>query len=744
MKIVPTVLSGGSGTRLWPMSRSFDPKQLQPIVGDTSLIAQTVERLSSHPQCVAPVVICNGAYADQVVEDLRSAGTPPSAVLEEPCGRDTAAAAALAALWARKTYGDDSVVLLLPSDHFISKIDALHQTVVFAAEAASNDFITTIGLKPTRPETGYGYIRRKADRFEGSQAFPIDEFAEKPDLETAVKYVDSGEFTWNSGMFIYTPGTFLEEMNTYCSDILAATEKAFDAAKVEMDQGVTARVEIPMDLFKEIPKNSIDFAVMEHTKKGAVVEADLGWSDIGSWKSVHETLSPDGEGNVHDGKVLLDCVKNSLVLSRSDRHIALAGVDDLVVVDTPDALLICSSDASQAVKAIHKQLDQSGADCARLHGPETKAYEGFMRRWTRDWLFDNVLPLWAEKGIDPDLGGAVEALDLNGEPMRDLPRRLRVQTRQTYTFAFAYSMGWEPGLEAMRKPLEYMLKHYRHENGGWIAKVAPNGDPIDESVESYEMAFVILSLGWAAKVTGDQELFKLGEEAVDFLLTRMRHPAGGFVENLTGQPYRRANPHMHLLEAAIHWAELFQHERMFDVTREIYGLYKSHFCVNGLLREYFDEELNLPTVPVSPEHMFVEPGHLMEWAYLLRRYGRLHGIEEETVATLSGFAERYGVCNTTGLLVDHCTTMGDIPDSVGSRLWPQTEAVRFWLDRNGEGDRPRALELLSRMKDHYMTFNGETPGYWRDIIQQDGTAVGDKAPSSSLYHLMGAAEAVLR
>ena len=502
--------------------------------------------------------------------------------------------------------------------------------------------------------------------------------------------------------------------------------------------------EIPMDLFKEIPKNSIDFAVMEHTKKGAVVEADLGWSDIGSWKSVHETLSPDGEGNVHDGKVLLDGVKNSLVLSRSDRHIALAGVDDLVVVDTPDALLICSSDASQAVKAIHKQLDQSGADCARLHGPETKAYEGFMRRWTRDWLFDSVLPLWAEKGIDPDLGGAVEALDLNGEPMRDLPRRLRVQTRQTYTFAFAYSMGWEPGLEAMRKPLEYMLKHYRHENGGWIAKVAPNGDPIDESVESYEMAFVILSLGWAAKVTGDQELFKLGEEAVDFLLTRMRHPAGGFVENLTGQPYRRANPHMHLLEAAIHWAELFQHERMFDVTREIYGLYKSHFCVNGLLREYFDEELNLPTVPVSPEHMFVEPGHLMEWAYLLRRYGRLHGIEEETVATLSGFAERYGVCNTTGLLVDHCTTMGDIPDGVGSRLWPQTEAVRFWLDRNGEGDRPRALELLSRMKDHYMTFNGETPGYWRDIIQQDGTAVGDKAPSSSLYHLMGAAEAVLR
>lgn len=721
------------------MSRSFDPKQLQAIVGDRSLLAQTVERLMSHGDCAQAVVICNGAYADQVSHDLDAAGAPASAVIEEPTGRDTAAAAAVAALWARDAHGEDSVVLLLPSDHYIKNIPALHQTVTCAARAAQAGRIATIGLKPTRPETGYGYIRRQENKLDGLEAYPIAEFAEKPPLETAIEYVESGEYLWNSGMFAFTPSVFLREMQIHCPDILAASEQAYAAASSSAATP-TARVELPADLFAAIPKNSIDFAVMEHTKAGAVVEADIGWSDIGSWKSVHECLAADENGNASEGDVVLTEVSNSLVMARSGRSVALAGVKDVIVVDTPDALLVCASDASQSVKAIHAEFQGRNAACASLHGPETVAFEGYMRRWARGWLFDKVLPFWAEEAADPEFGGSAEAVDFNGQPLFDMPRRLRVQARQTYSFAHAYLMGWKPGLEAMRKPLEFMLKHYRHENGGWICKVARDGSPIDQGVESYEQAFVILALGWAAKATGDTELLKLGEDTIHFLFENMRHPKGGFVENMTGADYRRANPHMHLLETSMHWANLHQNERMFELSREIYGLYRTRFCVNGLLREYFDDELRLPEMVASPELLYLEPGHLIEWAYLLRRYGDLHNMKDGTVATLAGFAEQYGVHEATGFFSDQVTIHGEIPQGTASRMWPQTEAIRLWQDHGGAANKAKALALLARMKDSYLTFDGQTPGYWADVVQPDGAVSGDKAPASTLYHMLGALE----
>ena len=512
MKVVPTILCGGSGTRLWPMSRSFDPKQLQSIIGDESLLAQTVKRLLSHDDCISPVVICNGAYADQVVQDLVSAGAAPSAVLEEPFGRDTAAASAMAALWVREAHGEDAIVLLLPSDHYISDIPALHDTVTRASIAALGGYITTIGLKPTRPETGYGYIRRSCEKMHGLDAYPIAQFTEKPPVETAREYIASGDYLWNSGMFVFTPSVFLAEMRELCPDILSLSEEAFASAHKHCADDVTVRVEFRPEAFKRIPKNSVDFAVMEHTRLGSVVEADIGWSDIGSWASVYECLPSDESGNSNPSGAVLTDVADSLVLSQGGRSIALAGVKNLVVVDTHDALLICDSNASQSVKAIHKQLESRGERSARLHGPHTVAFEGYMRRWTRDWFFGSALPFWAGVGMDEEFGGSFEAVDFNGAPMVDLPKRLRVQARQVYAFAHAYLMGWEPGLAAMRKPLEFMLQHYKRDDGGWISKVARNGDPVDETVDAYEQAFVILALGWAAKVSGDPQLLQLGEQ----------------------------------------------------------------------------------------------------------------------------------------------------------------------------------------------------------------------------------------
>ncbi len=747
MKIIPTILCGGSGTRLWPTSRTFAPKQLQNLIGEKSLLANTVLRLQAHPNCIAPVLLCGKSYADEIEDQMTSEGAELSAIIAEPMGRDTAAAAAIASLWGQAVQADDPdeqyVVLLLPADHHIADIPGFHDALIHAGQAAVQGFISTIGITPNAPETGFGYINRAEMPIEGLKSYQVARFVEKPNQETAQQYLASGDFLWNSGMFAFTPETFLSELTTHEKEIATKARLAFsDAKKSTSSKGVT-RIGLNATTFKAIPKNSIDFAVMEHTKKAAVLPANFGWNDVGSWSAAHEIAQSDDDGNVLEGDVVAVDTTNSLIRSH-DKLIAVVGLSDMIVVDTADAMLICPKNMVQQVKAIHKHLSEQDHPAAHHHGPGSTAYINQKKEKVRHWLFEKALPFWIENGLDRSNGGAFEAVDFQGNPLIDMPKRLRVQARQTYVLSHAYLLGYEPAIDVLNIPLDFMLRHGRRDDGGFGHVLSPKGELIDTQADTYDHAFVLFSLAWAYKATGDKAILKVAEQVMDYLQSTLRHSGLGFKESMpTRQVYRRANPHMHLLEASMAWMKLHRHERMAELAREIVGLFKSHFCVGGLLREFFNEDLSPLPQSARDIDLAVEPGHLIEWTYLLRHYAALTGDSIEAGATMEAFADKYGINPLTGLVMDHVHPDGRLMNEPTSRLWPQTEYIRLKLQSGTSQDLDAALSMLERLEENYLFFDGQSTGYWRDQLSADGQNLLDRAPASSFYHILGCLEPLI-
>jgi mannose-1-phosphate guanylyltransferase / mannose-6-phosphate isomerase len=357
--IVPVILSGGSGTRLWPLSRELYPKQLLPLMGTETMLQATLRRVEGLEGLAAPIVVCNEEHRFLVAEQLRQIDVAAAAILLEPSGRNTAPAVALAAATALQDRepGDDPILLVLPADHVIRDAAAFQATVAAGAKLAREDKLVTFGVIPDRSETGYGYIRAAAR----NGAAAVQQFVEKPDTVLAQEYVTSGEYYWNSGMFMFRAGRYIEELRTHRPEIVTQCVAAIAGAKADLDF-----IRVDREAFEACEADSIDYAVMENTAHAWVVPMDAGWSDVGSWASLHDASEADAAGNVAVGDVLIEDSRNCYLYSES-RLVAAIGLEDCVVVETKDAVLVAPRDRVQEVKGLVERLKAEGRYETSLH-----------------------------------------------------------------------------------------------------------------------------------------------------------------------------------------------------------------------------------------------------------------------------------------------------------------------------------------------------------------------------------------
>ena len=351
--ITPVILSGGSGTRLWPLSRELYPKQLLKLVGNHTMLQDTVLRLGGL-EAGAPVVVCNDSHRFLVAEQLRQLGIKPRAIVLEPIGRNTAPAIALAAFAA----DPDALLLVLPADHVIVDVAAFQAAIALAVPAAQAGRLVTFGIVPGAPETGYGYIRRGAAQ---GSAYAIAQFVEKPDLARAQQFVDSGEYYWNSGMFLFKASRYLQELTAHAPDIAEAARAAGLAAEPDLDF-----VRINKAAFELCRSESIDYAVMEKTADAVVVPLDAGWSDVGSWDALHQASAADADGNVFMGDIVAED-STGCYLHAESRLVTAVGLRDHVVVETKDAIMVAPRDRVQDVKKLVARLKAEGRYEHSLH-----------------------------------------------------------------------------------------------------------------------------------------------------------------------------------------------------------------------------------------------------------------------------------------------------------------------------------------------------------------------------------------
>ena len=348
MTIYPVILSGGSGTRLWPLSRASLPKQLLALHGERTMIQETVLR-AALSGASAPLLLCSEAHRFLVAEQMQEIGVQPRAIVLEPMGRNTAPAAAVAALIVADE-DPEGIIVLLPSDHVVRDQESFAKAVALAADAAQEKHIVTFGMAPSGPETGYGYVHRGVQLEKLDGAFRVQSFVEKPDLETAQGYVADGGYFWNSGMFVFRADVLIEDLGKHAPNVLAAARDALAKGKRDDDF-----VRLDTDAFAAAPNISIDYALMEKTDRAAIVPCEIGWSDVGAWSALWDIRDQDDQKNVLLGDVVAHDSTGSYVHSHK-RLTALVGVKDLVVIDTDDALLIADKSRAQEVKAIVDHL----------------------------------------------------------------------------------------------------------------------------------------------------------------------------------------------------------------------------------------------------------------------------------------------------------------------------------------------------------------------------------------------------
>ncbi|MGY3082535.1 mannose-1-phosphate guanylyltransferase/mannose-6-phosphate isomerase [Pseudomonas fragi] len=345
-KILPVIMSGGSGSRLWPLSRQLNPKQFLPLANDLSMLQVTIQRLKGIDSAL-PLLICNEQHRFLAAEQLRQLNLEQANILLEPVGRNTAPAIALAALQACNE-SDDPILLILAADHLIKDVEAFQTCIQTALPLAQDGKLVTFGIVPTHAETGYGYIEQGIDV--GVGGFKVSRFVEKPDLVTAQEYLANGSYFWNSGMFMFRASRYLEELETFRPDILAACRAALAGGSQDMHF-----TRVDEAAFAACPDDSVDYAVMEKTADAVMVPLDAGWSDIGSWTALWDVSDKDQQGNVFKGDVLNQQSRNTYVHADS-RLVATVGLDDLVIVETKDAVLVAHKDHVQDVKKIVEQL----------------------------------------------------------------------------------------------------------------------------------------------------------------------------------------------------------------------------------------------------------------------------------------------------------------------------------------------------------------------------------------------------
>lgn len=359
MKLIPTVLCGGAGSRLWPVSRELHPKPFIRMADGQSLLQKAFLRGAVLPGVAEVLTVTNRELVFKTKDEFQevNTGKVPTAFILEPFGRNTAAAIAAAALHVSNAHGSEALMLVLAADHLITDQDAFAAVVGKATQLAASGRLVTFGIAPSAPETGYGYIEAEGNT--------VLRFVEKPDLAKAQAYLESGRYLWNSGMFCFSAGTILREMERCCPEILSATQACLQLSGTAQGKGY-AQVELDAESFAKVPANSIDYAVMEHSREVSVVPCSIGWSDIGSWSALGDLLTPDKDGNRVDGEAMLHGVRNCYIQSK-ERMLGAVGVENLIIVDTPDAILIADKSRSQDVGRLYNELKSRGHDTYKFH-----------------------------------------------------------------------------------------------------------------------------------------------------------------------------------------------------------------------------------------------------------------------------------------------------------------------------------------------------------------------------------------
>ncbi len=728
-RIVSFVMSGGVGSRLWPLSREDNPKQFHDLSGDGSMLAKTLRRLTARPEGETPIfLIAAERHAERVHADLAGLDLSGGGPLFEPTGRNTAAAVALAALRTLSEFGD-SLVLVVPSDHEIATPKQFWQSVEVGSEAALAGRLVVFGIRPTQPETGYGYIEVSG---KNSGVFDVSRFVEKPDLATAQSYLKAGTFYWNTGIFLFRAGAMRDAFAAFQPDIWQATEAAYKAATSDL-----SGLYMPLELYATIPSNSIDYAIMERAKDIAMVPAGFRWNDLGSWQSLLDVGPADAKGNVVVGDVVaIDC-ENSYI--RSDgRLLSAIGMKDVAIVSTADATFVAPVSHSQHVKKIVEQLEKSGRLETRFTPAHDRVIEsGAWRRRVHHWLFEETLPLWSTAGVDERHGGFHEALGFDAQPLMK-PKRMRTMARQVYAFAVAKARGWDgPADRLITHGIAFMAGKGRTEKGGWARTLNVDGSVADATEDAYDHSCVLLALAHA-HMCGNPDALRLGEETFSFLDAHLEDSRmTGFLETSDGEGERRSNPHMHLLEAFLAWYEATGDRTYLRRAARIIDLFRSHFfdAESWTLGEFFDAGWK----PAAGEKgTWTEPGHHFEWASLLTDFAARSGQSE-----LSNFARKLyasaianGLNRATGLAYGAVSRQG-LPLDLVSRSWPQAEAIKAAIALDGSGGPDLKPEIEARVGRLFRWHIDPAPlGLWIDRIDERGRSLASDVPASIFYHLV--------
>ena len=715
MKLYPVIMCGGAGTRLWPASRPSRPKQFIPLAGNRSLFHETVVRVASLASDGGRLIVVGGAdHRGWILDQLDEAGVDAQ-VLLEPEARDSAAAMAAAAAWTA-AHDPDGVNVFVASDHHIPNQDAFRSSALKAAEEARAGRIVTLGVKPTEPSAAYGYIHPV-----GPGLSRVESFVEKPDRAKAQRYIDAG-YLWNSGNFIVSASVFLAELG-------ARAPLIERAARAAVAHGHGDAVMMLGDDFRQAPKVSVDYAVMEKTELASVLEVDFAWSDLGAWDSI----AASGEGQI--GGHIFEDAEGCLARAPDGMLVAAIGVRDLAIIVEPDAVLVCDLARSQEVKKVVERIRLSSPQHADFPTRPVETLASGAHR-LRDWLRTRTLPLWSTLG-QHDSGAFAESLALDGRRV-DAPRRARVQARQIYVFAHAGLMGWEgPWARIVTSGLESLEADFVREDGLMRTLLAPDGSPMDETVMVYDQAFHLLALATALKAgIGGRGAHVRGQALLASLLERAGE--NGALREEGSHPFQ-SNAHMHLLEAALAWEEVSDAPVWRDASDRIARLALTTFidANSGRLREFFDERW----APASGEAgRLVEPGHQFEWAWLLARYAAARGDGEILTAARRLHAMgREGVSERRRVAVNALNDDGEMR-TTRARLWPQTEWLKSSLIlAHCVSEHDRAAYMADASEALRALWLYLTPdGLWRDTLLESGKFIEEPSPASSLYHIVAA------
>ena len=731
--VVACILCGGSGSRLWPLSRRDRPKQFQTLTGGKSMLAKTLDRMRAGNEADTAIVVIGSAEHERALLEAVEPHDPATCrVILEPMPKNTAASVAIAARHALAEEDRDPLMLVVPADHEIGPDNLFWETVADGMDAACEGKLVVFGVKPTRPETGYGYIQTER-AVDGRQPRFL-RFVEKPDEAKAAAFVADGNYLWNAGIILGRASAIRDAFEKLQPAIWDRVGQAYEAAATRGRSTL-----LPQKLFATIPPISVDHGVLERFPDIAVVEARFLWSDVGSWEALFTLGDADASGNVVIGDVVTQDCHNSYI--RSDGHLVTTiGLEGITVVTTADATLVARTSRVQDVRLIAERLEQQAR--RELRSPPqigTEASSSRMRLRCRRWLRDEALPFWSLHGVDRLHGGFHEALGTDGTPLAK-PKRMRTMARQVYSFAVAARRGWHTDAhELVAHGLDFLCVHGRRTDGGWVKLLDPAGAVLDATGDAYDQACMLLALAHAYRC-GFAEARSLADETMAYVDSVLadRH-AGGFREDDSGTLPRRANPHMHLLEAFLAWHKATGEDCWLKRASAIGDLFNEHFFDGDTwtVGEYYDASWR----PMSGEQGdWTEPGHHFEWSALLSELAACSDWKDQSRAAYKIYCSALGggTNRLTGLAFGAVTRHGKPIDRL-SRSWPQAEAVKAAIALDQAGELQLSTEVEERMERlfrHHLS--PAKSGLWLDRIAEDGTSVAKEVPASILYHLVTA------